>query len=116
MVAPTGVIFGALHLIPMWLSVFPSDAEMILWQVSTFFAITTPVIAVFFLMVANGYDDKPGLLNEIINFVAYILSISSMIAYAAARVILLVLCFTTLRSLPEEAFLSVEWTRFIPHF
>jgi hypothetical protein len=114
--APTGAIFGALHLIPIWLSGFPSGVGKTLWQVSAIVITATPTITALSLMAMTTYDDKPGPLNEIIFILAGILVLATFVAYAAARVILLVLCFTTLRSLPPEAFLSVEWTRFIPHF
>jgi hypothetical protein len=38
-----------------------------------------------------------------------------VVAYVVARITLLVLAFTSLRSLPPEAYQTVRWTTFIPH-
>ena len=40
----------------------------------------------------------------------------ALLLYVAARLVLLVQAFTTLRSLPSEAFQTVHWTIFVPHF
>lgn len=116
-----GTIFGALHLIPLWLSTFPSDPERKMWQVSAFYVTVAPLglpIAglVFMLVIGTALccccldtEDAAAGLTAVFAFCA-------VAAYAVARVILLVLPFTTLRFLPKEAFRSVEWTRFIPHF
>jgi hypothetical protein len=116
-----GTIFGTLHLIPLWLSEFPTPTEKKLWQVSAFYVTVAPCglpIAGLVVMLVVGTalccccldtEDLAAGLTAVFAFCA-------AIAYAVARIILLVLPFTTLRMLPSEAFLSVEWTRFIPHF
>lgn len=116
-----GTIFGGLHLIPLWLSVFPSLTEQRMWRVSAFYVTVAPMglplatmaALLFFSCVVwcccCGGEEGSEVLTAV--FVA-----CAILAYAVARVILLVLPFTTLRALPKEAFRSVEWTRFIPHF
>jgi hypothetical protein len=111
-----GAIFGGLHLIPIWLSVFPSNVEKILWQVSAFLITVIPVSAVFVVRGVNKWKDEPFSWTGDLIPVAKTFAICITAAYPVARVVLLVLPFTTLRSLPVEAFLIVKWTRFIPHF
>lgn len=46
----------------------------------------------------------------------FILILGSMALYVVARIILVVVAFTTPRHLPPEAFQDVIWTTFLPHF
>jgi hypothetical protein len=43
------------------------------------------------------------------------LTIGSGIIYAAARLIIMVLLFTSLRAVPEGVYHNTSWTRFLPH-
>jgi hypothetical protein len=103
-----GALFGSVHLIPSWFFQFSSRQEMWLWQVS---AITITAEPIF--MGISTYADTT---NR--NILAGILDIPGAIGaglYLTARIILLTLSFTALRSLPSATLQTIEWTRFIPH-
>ena len=55
------------------------------------------------------------LLLDIGDAVLYFVPLSGGILYILARVITLVLAFTSLRDLPPGAYETVHWTTFIPH-
>jgi hypothetical protein len=44
-----------------------------------------------------------------------VLTIGSGIIYAAARLVIMVLLFTSLRAVPEGVYHNTSWTRFLPH-
>jgi len=114
--AVIAMIFGAIHCIA-WSFPFPTLAEKILWRVSSIVIIGVP----FLFLASFGlhgflscFDiDIP---DAIVVVVLSVTTILFLLLYVAARLVLLVQAFTTLRSLPSEAFQTVHWTTFIPHF
>jgi hypothetical protein len=111
-----GIAFGAIHCIA-WSYVFPSHSELVLWRVS---CVAMMVVPLFSTLVsastvaqsANG--DVEFALLVVFFLCAALLGLSAWL-YIAARIATLVMAFTTLRSLPSEAFAVVDWTTFIPH-
>jgi hypothetical protein len=110
-----GVAFGAVHFIA-WPYVFPSHAELILWRVS---CVAMTVVPLFSTVVSAGIVavllDVVGMVVVAALFSCMPLLIFSAWLYIAARIATIVMAFTTLRSLPSEAFTVVDWTTFIPH-
>jgi hypothetical protein len=104
------VVFGAIHCIA-WPFPFPSDAEQILWRVSSVVITGVPIAAV-----------PPGVLNarsdsgSWVGDVGAVIAVGVSIAYTISRLSLLVLAFLSLRALPPDAYRSVQWTSLIPHF
>jgi len=118
-VAVVATIFGALHCIA-WSFSFPSPAEQILWRVSSVAITCVPVLnwlAYHHLdSVEKAFSDLPDCLSRPLSFIFLILiSALSPLVYVPARVLLLVLPFLSLRSLPAEAYQTIHWTTFIPH-
>ncbi|KIM20966.1 hypothetical protein M408DRAFT_117967 [Serendipita vermifera MAFF 305830] len=112
-----GAAFGAVHCIA-WSSQFPSHAELILWRIACISMITVPLI-VAILCASWTIDDKEetwylGLIGVIAAFSFFTLILSAWL-YVAARIATLVIAFTSLRSLPPAAFMTADWTTFIPH-
>ncbi|KAK0432179.1 hypothetical protein EV421DRAFT_2089518 [Armillaria borealis] len=118
-----GFLFGAFHCVA-WSLYFPSHPEMVLWRFSS--------MAVLFGLFIGGHI-RVG--NIILNWVdpertsnttkktwmiilaiisAFMLSVA-VVAYNVARIILIILAFLQLRSLPPLAFCTVQWTTYIPH-
>ncbi|KAF9466984.1 hypothetical protein BDZ94DRAFT_1305845 [Collybia nuda] len=97
-----GVLFGGIHCLA-WLSHFPTATEELIWRIAS--AITTVVPAMLFTVWFLGDNT---------NSLAVALGIL-LIPYIIARLLLLFLIFTTLRSLPPDAYVTVQWTTFIPH-
>ena len=102
------VIFGVVHFIS-WSSQFPSHLEQILWRASSIAIVCSPIIVCLLVLL----DTLPLGINTSLAIV--LPSILSILVYIIARVVLLALAFTTLRSLPPTAYQTVHWTTFIPH-
>ncbi|KAI0066299.1 hypothetical protein BV25DRAFT_1913056 [Artomyces pyxidatus] len=108
----SAVVFGGVHLIA-WHYVFPSRAEAILWHISSTAIIAVPgslvMVALFVMCVAKTSLEKVG------NFVTSLAFVLSGPLYITARVALLVLCVTSLRTLPAGVYETAQWTIRIPH-
>ncbi|KZP34112.1 hypothetical protein FIBSPDRAFT_990536 [Athelia psychrophila] len=101
------MVFGAIHCIA-WSFAFPSHAEKLIWRMASIALVGVPAIYIF-LLVFWATE------SEVAVKAMLILSLIGIPFYLMARVVLLVLAFTTLRSLPPAAFETVHWTTFIPH-
>jgi hypothetical protein len=101
------VVFGAIHCIA-WPFPFPSDAERILWRVSSVVMTGTPIAAVpLWVLAVSDWSSW---------YVAAVIALGVSFAYTISRISLLVLAFLYLRALPPDAYRSVQWTSLIPHF
>ncbi|KZP07623.1 hypothetical protein FIBSPDRAFT_841118 [Athelia psychrophila] len=101
------IVFGAIHCIA-WSFAFPSHAEKLLWRISAIALVGVPAIyIVFVVLIAMDVKSlaKPTLILSTVGIPFYLL----------ARVVLLVLAFTTLRGLSPDAYETIHWTTFIPH-
>ncbi|KZP03661.1 hypothetical protein FIBSPDRAFT_844729 [Athelia psychrophila] len=101
------MVFGVVHC-AAWSYVFPSLAERWMWRVCAIAiaAIPLPMAAAF--AVSNPFGGRPGYI------VVFCMALGALL-YISARILLLVLSFTTLRHLPLSAFQTVQWTMWIPH-
>ncbi|KAF8188000.1 hypothetical protein BJ912DRAFT_851333 [Pholiota molesta] len=103
-----GALFGSVHLITSWFLHFSSHQEMWLWRVSAIIITAAPILPGIIGLCSN--------FNH--NFFAAVFFASTFfgaILYPIARIILLTLSLTALRSLPPGALRTIEWTTFIPH-
>jgi hypothetical protein len=96
------MVFGSVHCIG-WSFAFPSYAEELLWRIASISVTSVPVPLAYVVLMSM---DRPGRFG---------LTLAGSILYLIGRLILLVLPFMSLRSLPAEAYQTVEWTTFIPH-
>ncbi|KAF7375229.1 hypothetical protein MSAN_00409500 [Mycena sanguinolenta] len=104
-----GTIFGVVHC-AAWHTYFPSNGEMLLWRAcSLVIALMPLVLGVGTTLVSFDYLT----VNDRI-VTAFLLGIP-LLAYSVARIILCAIAFTTLRALPPNAFVDVDWTTYIPH-
>jgi hypothetical protein len=101
-------VFGGIHCIG-WSFDFPSHTEQLLWRISSVAITGIPLGIVVIGMFLN-----PGPF-DISDALSIILIILLTLLYPISRVLLLVVSFTALRSLPSSAFQTVEWTTFLPH-
>jgi hypothetical protein len=106
--AAIGALFGSVHLIPSWFLHFSSHQEMWLWRVSAIIITAEPVL-MGIVPLCNIFH------QESLTYVFVVLAIVGGILYPIARIILLTLSLTALRSLPPGALQTIEWTTFIPH-
>ncbi|KAK0229401.1 hypothetical protein EDD85DRAFT_1026871 [Armillaria nabsnona] len=127
-----GSLFGAFHC-AAWSFYFPSHAEMVLWR----FASTAVLIGLFIGGNYNSIGLIAGLVNrewlskldrtfnvpwkdtkpwvKILNLIYLLMMLVGIVAYIVARIMLIILAFLQLRSLPPFAFCTVQWTTYIPH-
>ncbi|KAI9451248.1 hypothetical protein F5148DRAFT_552871 [Russula earlei] len=109
--------FGGIHCIG-WSFTFSSITERTLWRVASVLITVVPgLLSSYLLPPEEPYMDMdiatgavrwkdPSLMT-----CAFIL----LVAYLVGRLILLVLPFLSLRSLPPAAYYVLHWTSFIPH-
>jgi hypothetical protein len=116
------VVFGAIHCIAWWFQ-FPSHIEQTLWRVCAAVIACTPIFYVvlgFMVLVIRflpfvSFFDRPGQLHNLL-MTAFIFMIALPgVLYFFARIILVALALTSLRSLPPGAFQTVSWANYIPH-
>ncbi|CAK5278088.1 unnamed protein product [Mycena citricolor] len=111
-----GLIFGGLHC-AAWNIHFPSVIEKWLWRSC---AISVSLGPTIFMGVLNIFHFSRDIHSS--TYALLVLgplrlgSIASIILYVFIRLALAILMFTSLRAIPIGAFLSVDWTGFIPHF
>ncbi|KAF8312770.1 uncharacterized protein EI90DRAFT_3137132 [Cantharellus anzutake] len=98
----TGMIFGGIHCLA-WSFAFPTRTEMILWRVSAIYITVAPVFPILITWINDGS-------------VLQVFALVFALVYAAARVILLVLTFSSLRSPPPSLYQTPSWSSFLPHF
>ncbi|KAI0059861.1 hypothetical protein BV25DRAFT_1034250 [Artomyces pyxidatus] len=100
------MVFLAVHC-AAWFYPFPSDVEKIIWRASSAAIVALPgaMLAPILFLLAKGIPIKFPFM-----FVLF------APLYIVARLLLLALSFTTLRSLPLDAYRAVQWTLRIPHF
>ncbi|KAJ7058182.1 hypothetical protein C8F01DRAFT_1149868 [Mycena amicta] len=95
-------IFGAIHCIA-WYTVFASTAEMWLWRISAVLIAGLPLITAFLLV---STDHVPLFFEY---FYGGFFGVS-VVLYPILRIILLILPFTALRTLPPATFVDVNWS------
>lgn len=103
--------FGAVHWIA-WSSAFPTGTEKLLWRMSPLVVVGCPLAGwpVFVVMVCIPLESAIALKDLVVNSVgAPLISL-----YLLARLLLIALSFTTLRSLPFAAYQTIQ-TTFVPH-
>ena len=120
--------FGSIH-IASWQTAFPTSVEMMLWRAATLTIIGAPLIYGIPMIVAvflypsvrkTGYIQRQktpcylvalAKIYQIVWMFIYILPA----IYIMARLFLLVEAVLSLRGLPTSAFLTISWTKYVPH-
>ncbi|KAI5462839.1 hypothetical protein BGZ63DRAFT_379828 [Mariannaea sp. PMI_226] len=113
----TGIAFSAVHL-AAWNWDFPSPLIQALWRwfaVAALAASAAPVVTSPLAIVASDYDDESMMFTCLAGAYSLIVLLS-LVAYVAARLVILVLTFYCFTSMPESAYGKISWTGWIPHF
>lgn len=100
-------LFGAIHCIA-WFFEFESHTEKWLWRISSLTITSIPLV----LFVGFRFDTH---IKTGVQTVGFPFALLAGILYILARMLLLVLPFVSLRSLPRGAYQTVRWTTLIPH-
>ncbi|KAF5357673.1 hypothetical protein D9758_007407 [Tetrapyrgos nigripes] len=118
-------LFGAIHCVA-WNFSFPTSTEQTMWRISAAF------VALFPSLFSPGLATRciqDGLYWESLlkrfRFLRYIelfpqwiyiaIIVTGLPLYVVCRLVLLTITFTTLRSLPADAYRDIDWTRYLPH-
>ena len=110
--------FSTIHFFG-WNFDFPSKAEQILWRTccvtaeASLGAHGAHEIQQYFF--SPNYRERPYIQDAKVTWPSNLLFILPAGLYFVARMTLLVGVFISMRSLPPDAFVSVQWTAFIPH-
>jgi hypothetical protein len=99
-----GIVFGAIHC-AAWHTGFPTAEERWIWKSCSLSVTTIPI-----LWLATSL--------KLFNFVAVLREMGTFLfplIYVLARISLLLIACTALRSLPPAAFTDVNWSVYIPH-
>ncbi|KAF7984863.1 hypothetical protein HWV62_10833 [Athelia sp. TMB] len=105
------MVFGAVHCIA-WSYTFQSHLEQQLWRASAIAIIAIPAALAVGAMVALVLDNQTSIEFESSLTACYV---PLTLIYITARIILILISFTSLRMLPTAAYQTVEWTTFVPH-
>ncbi|KAF7974347.1 hypothetical protein HWV62_12414 [Athelia sp. TMB] len=105
------MVFGAVHCIA-WSYAFQSHLEQQLWRASAIAIIAVPAALALGFAVAGLLGQYTSL--EVVT-VLPIFYVPLAPMYIAARIILILISFTSLRMLPAGAYHTVQWTTFVPH-
>lgn len=124
----TGIGYMSVHL-AAWNFVFPTPIEQRLWRVASLtmiasgvsygllFLVITWQIAAFCRLLGIARADTAVESFKNMHFILQWLIASSWVgSYSLARLYTIVEPFVGLRALPAEAFESVDWSNFFPHF
>ncbi|KAF8312777.1 uncharacterized protein EI90DRAFT_3004468 [Cantharellus anzutake] len=120
--AATGIIFGGIHCLA-WSFPFPTRTEMILWRVSAIYITVAPVLIFPIGWVAGVAwvkawvgDCVAWLDDHVHESIIKGIVLLPPLVYAAARVTLTVLTFSSLHSPEPSPYQTPSWSSFDPHF
>lgn len=102
--------FGAIHCVA-WNYTFLSRTEQILWRLGSVIVITVPFL--LFVPVVDVMRRSVSIWYH--NLVFGFAVPFGVTIYLVGRMVLIVLPFISLRSLPLDAYKDIEWTHFVPH-
>lgn len=114
-----GCVFGAIHCLA-WNSPFPTLQERLAWRICSLATVAIPgviflalqfyvLLIVCISMFCNAGAFLTGLTVQVIGH-------SIGLAYILGRITLIVSAFIGLRALPADAFQTVDWIQYFPHF
>ena len=98
--------FAGFHFLA-WGFDFPSNAELVIWRAATIVTLSLP----FALYVATSGNFICCL--HCLRFASVWLTF--ILVYGLARLLLIVIAFTSLRAMPPETYLTT-WSGYVPHF
>lgn len=110
-----GVVFGAVHCFA-WHFSFPSRAEQILWRAASLGIVRSCTVILQTVLCAR--EDAEGfgrIVTRLLASIGALFCISASFIYPLARITLLVIAISSLRSLSPSALDTIDWVGFVPH-
>ena len=102
--------FGALHCLA-WNSPFPTSKKRLSWRVCSATTTALPALLALLIFVLGSRDNSKTMENVLV-----LASRAVTLLYVIGRITITVLAFMSLRALPADAFQTVDWNKYIPHF
>ena len=114
-----GCVFGAIHCLA-WNASFPTSQERLAWRICSAATIAIPCLIFLtftfigptLICISCFCDPGRFLTSDFIQVIYH----SVALAYILGRITLVILAFIGLRALPADAFQTVNWNKYFPHF
>ncbi|KAJ7118090.1 hypothetical protein C8R44DRAFT_625897 [Mycena epipterygia] len=106
-----GTIFGAIHC-AAWTAHFPSTTEMGIWRSCSLMVAIPPAAVGLFIALGTSIEGTAieGIHEPILVITAFI----SILLYPITRLFLIIISLTSLRALPHDALIDIDWSFYIP--
>jgi len=108
-----GLIFGGIHCIA-WDFAFPTDFERSLWRYTSLVLTAIPVVAAPIDCILENVNLN-GRVGKMLRLLLGILMTALLFIYVPARLCLISQALALLRKQPDTVYVSVNWTKYIPH-
>lgn len=108
-----GVIFGGVHCIA-WNFAFPTDPERSLWRYTSLTLTAIPLVVAPIDCVLENFKLN-GTVGKRFRLVLAIFMTTLLFVYVPARLCLIAQALALLRDQPASAYVTVNWTKYIPH-
>ena len=95
-------VFGSLHCLA-WNFTFSSLAERMIWRVSSIVIISAPIVCLVVNLVSDSVEYWVA--TQIVELL--------LSAYCVARLMIIGIAFSSLRSMPSEVYITT-WSKYIP--
>jgi hypothetical protein len=115
------LILGSIHCVG-WTLEFPTHREWLLWQISSFTMVGVSLVFILYAGHAairssnKDYPRNSSKYGELTARILHQLCVIATIFYIPARCYILFEALYSLRALPNGAYQTVNWTRFILNF
>jgi hypothetical protein len=106
----TALVYCGIHL-AAWNFPFPTSAERQAWRICALTSISAPAIMIQHYLIEE-YVSKRGFLEIITKLIVAL----ALFCYIIGRIVLMVLMFTSFRSMPTSCYVTVDWLSALPHY
>jgi len=109
-----GVVFGGIHCIG-WNFAFPTHSERSLWRFASLVITITPLVVAPINSTLQNSEWKDRWW-KILRLFLDIFTTALLFVYVLARLSLIVQAIVLLRHQPVDAYVAVDWSKYIPYF
>ena len=109
-----GFVFGGIHCMA-WSFHFPTFQEKLAWRISAASVAGLPIFFSVLPILGIALNIPSEIWQDIVEIILRIMTITSLISYVIARIVLLILPCIALRALNPAALVEIQWAAFFPH-